>query len=792
MAAALGRAPDAPAVLRAAGRLSSEIEPAARLGLSLRAEDPSVCELYVLGGALLARGRAPLAGRSAEAAMTHGESTHRPRLAEIRDRPDARALEAEGFGALLHLPLLAGGTCLGTLDVAWPTEGEVDEETAAILEHAALILASSLVGHRSAERAAMAHEEARAILDNVEVGLALLGPEGELRSAPSRALVDWLGPPPASGRLWDWLEPHDPAFAEHLDVAWSALTDGFMPTSAALAQLPVRCAAAGRPLELRFRPVEHDGGLREVVLVATDISERLERDAARRGEQELAAAMRFVARDRVGFGAFLQETSRLVDRIREGVASALEVHTLKGNAADAGAASVAEAAHALETALGSGADAEPRREALVEQWRRYRERLEAAMGPELVEVGLTAQEHARFEARVALEAPSLLREVRSWRWERLETRLAHLRDVALRVAERLGKPAPEVELDADRVRLDPAVFGPLWGSLEHAVRNAVDHGLEAPEARRAAGKPERGRVRISARCVEERLQLTLDDDGGGIDWSKVAEAARRRGLPDDTTTDLRAALFAPGLSTAAQVTEVSGRGLGLEALAYEARRLDGAVRVESTPGAGTRLLVDVALPAEDRGPEAPAPEAPPPEQDGWAALVREDLDAHRALLGYEEIPDLGLTEQLEHRIVQLEQAMVRYRTLERSLVEVARHYGAVAERVDRILEKGVQDAREDARRLRELHFRAREAAPEAAELALELLARLQRQDVQGQELADISEAVRAMTEYLEDDAGTLYDRLVQLPSTLDSLLPRVDIDARDVPLDEGGPSLELF
>ncbi|HEV7536205.1 MAG TPA: response regulator, partial [Acidimicrobiia bacterium] len=129
------------------------------------------------------------------------------------------------------------------------------------------------------------------------------------------------------------------------------------------------------------------------------------------------------------------------------------------------------------------------------------------------------------------------------------------------------------------------------------IRNAVDHGLERPDRRRAAGKPAVGVVTVSAREQRGTLVLEVADDGGGIDVDAMLHRAAEQGLvpPGQDAGPGFDLLFRPGFSTAARVTEVSGRGVGLDAVAAMARGLGGAVALRSEPGQGTTFTVTLPL-----------------------------------------------------------------------------------------------------------------------------------------------------------------------------------------------------
>lgn len=148
------------------------------------------------------------------------------------------------------------------------------------------------------------------------------------------------------------------------------------------------------------------------------------------------------------------------------------------------------------------------------------------------------------------------------------------------------------ELAGEATELDRHVLEQLRDPLLHIVRNAVDHGLEPPEERRRAGKPAEGHVRIHAMQLGSEVVIAVTDDGRGIDLERVRE---RAGRPELSDADALALVFRSGVSTAAEVTDVSGRGVGLDAVRATLDSLRGRVDVRSQPGHGTEFRLSVPM-----------------------------------------------------------------------------------------------------------------------------------------------------------------------------------------------------
>ena len=170
-------------------------------------------------------------------------------------------------------------------------------------------------------------------------------------------------------------------------------------------------------------------------------------------------------------------------------------------------------------------------------------------------------------------------------------------------ARELGKQVA-FRIEGKDIELDRAILDELTDPLVHLLRNAVDHGLETPEQRRKAGKPAEGEILLAAVRERASVTITISDDGRGIDRAKVLERAKREGLADphaETLTDdqLLRILARPGFTTAAAVTSVSGRGVGIDVVSTRVRALGGTIEVRSQPGRGTsfvlRLPVTLAI-----------------------------------------------------------------------------------------------------------------------------------------------------------------------------------------------------
>jgi two-component system chemotaxis sensor kinase CheA len=154
-------------------------------------------------------------------------------------------------------------------------------------------------------------------------------------------------------------------------------------------------------------------------------------------------------------------------------------------------------------------------------------------------------------------------------------------------------------IEGEETELDKSVIDDLLDPIMHSVRNSVDHGIESAEVRRAAGKPEEGRVLLKAANEGNMIVIEIADDGKGIAVESVKAKAVERGLisPNKLLTDVEAfnLIFEPGFSTAKQITNISGRGVGLDVVRRQIDKLNGTVTVTSEHGKGTKFIIKLPL-----------------------------------------------------------------------------------------------------------------------------------------------------------------------------------------------------
>jgi two-component system chemotaxis sensor kinase CheA len=168
------------------------------------------------------------------------------------------------------------------------------------------------------------------------------------------------------------------------------------------------------------------------------------------------------------------------------------------------------------------------------------------------------------------------------------------------LARQLGKQVALVQQGED-TNLDRTLVESLADPLVHLLRNAIDHGLEDPETRERAGKPRQGTVTLAAGQEGERIVIRISDDGRGMDPEVLRRKAVEKGLISAAQADqlepaeCRALIFRPGFSTRSEISDISGRGVGMDVVKTGIANLGGTIAIESTPGSGTSIHLAIPL-----------------------------------------------------------------------------------------------------------------------------------------------------------------------------------------------------
>lgn len=341
---------------------------------------------------------------------------------------------------------------------------------------------------------------------------------------------------------------------------------------------------------VRDRDLRYSGSVADLSLRSVDLLKALlgsVRDALQTGTMEIPQ----------GYGALV---GTLAD---PGLAARLAEEAPEGGPAPGLDADAPESESGEERRGAGGAGAEA--------WVRIRtdrlDRLVDMVGELVIAHSMLAQDPAVLRERGALSrkvdhTAKLLRELQdlstALRMIPLKPAFRKVSRVVRDLSRKSGKPVRLVT-EGEDTEIDRTMVDVLADPLVHMVRNSVDHGIESPEERAAAGKPREGVIRIAAYQSGGNVVIEIADDGRGLDRERIVAKARQQGLLDSdrglSDREVFNLIFAAGFSTAAKVTEVSGRGVGMDVVRRNVESLRGRVSIESTPGKGTTFSIVLPL-----------------------------------------------------------------------------------------------------------------------------------------------------------------------------------------------------
>jgi HPt (histidine-containing phosphotransfer) domain-containing protein len=458
------------------------------------------------------------------------------------------------------------------------------------------------------EKLAERERSLRLVLDSTGDGLLEVDRAGLLTGASSAAAERWFGPASAGTRIAEYLYPKQPDQAGMFGVAFDQLVEDIMPWELCHDQMPKRLTVGASILELDWKRVMENDAFTKLLVIARDITDAVQSERAEHAAREQQSLITKLLQDKAGFAQFVKDCESLLASLGAGhdlVIAQRDLHTLKGNAGMFGLGSVAKFCHAIEDRIAqNGGLPDPTDIAdLAALWRTRMQSIEAFLSDlsgTRLEVDLA--EHARLITSLLerQDYAEILSMVELWSWQRTVDRLTRYRAYAEHLAQRFHKPV-SVSLEHNDVRLPKDYLEKFWPTLIHVVRNAVDHAAEPSEERVAQGKSPALSLVFRTEQRDDALIVELRDDGPGIDRQALLVSARAKGVqaPDDIS--LLELVFMDGVSSRTQVSEISGRGVGLAAVRHACEAEGGTVEVVNEPGKGCSFRFEFRRPVVKAG-----------------------------------------------------------------------------------------------------------------------------------------------------------------------------------------------
>ncbi len=441
------------------------------------------------------------------------------------------------------------------------------------------------------------------ILNNVQSGFLLVNRDGVIQEGYTKSCQTLFGNQITAGLRLAQLLGLNASEASYYELAIREIFEDLMPEEVTTQQLPQRFHLGERALRLVASAVRDEAGKVALVLfTVTDVT------ALVQAEQENINinAVLGILRQREAFGLFLADARKSLaelkapDTMRDQSRVRTVLHTLKGNCGSFGLADVAKTIHHVEDEGHITAEhvllvEEKLKEFLIANYQLLSITYDDGVGNwvQLDQSAIKTLEHRVGRVGTLEDAK---RELTLWIQTILlksaKDLVGPLPDFVAQLAARLDKKA-ELEIQGGDIRLDPNVFGPVLQNLTHLIRNAIDHGLETPDDR--GRKPSVGHLRLAFTEAQDAWILKLSDDGQGIDTAALVQKALASGLitPDEaermSEQQKMELIFRDGLSTAETISDISGRGVGMSAVAQSIQAVGGKIRVASRLGEGTEF-----------------------------------------------------------------------------------------------------------------------------------------------------------------------------------------------------------
>ncbi|HYX37489.1 MAG TPA: ATP-binding protein [Oligoflexus sp.] len=443
----------------------------------------------------------------------------------------------------------------------------------------------------------------REILDHVRHGFLVVSEDRRVGGSFSASCVGIFRTAELAGRDVAELFRFDQEKRAMFILACEQIFENIMPLEVTTSLIPQRFTIEDRIYDISVKAIENDK--KEIKRLLFSISDITELEHLLKENKRHRSLLKIIAHCEA-FERFMEETSQCLERARKAVAQSdlhqtrMQLHTIKGNALMFGLDEFAHVIHELET----------QNRVQIQELNQLTTMLQEFVDKNDDVLNLKNLDHKRVT--VTQDAID-----RHWKDLQAARDLGTARDIFRRLmqeskqrsaqellgivpeqiqalAHKMGKNV-SVSVVGGNVMLDPDRVSPLIAQLTHALRNSVDHGIEAPEDRE--DKPSQARIEIGFYETSASLSIRIADDGRGLDPDIISRRAVEKGLvtaeacQNLSKEEIYEFIFASGFSTKDQATEISGRGLGMEALRQAVRALGGDLKLESEVGRGTTLIL---------------------------------------------------------------------------------------------------------------------------------------------------------------------------------------------------------
>lgn len=481
----------------------------------------------------------------------------------------------------------------------------------------------------------------KALLDSLHQGFLIFGADGTCFETSSQACQRVLEGAPTGKAIWDVLrmpENKVDGFKKWMTTMFSEMLpfEDLAPLGP-----PSFPHSEGHSISIEYFPLRADSGAIEgVVVVASDITSLVEAKKQAELDREHARLIIKLVKNKKEVSGFIREAQTILTNLKNHLEQPIKawsreeifraLHTIKGGSASFSVIKTAHLCHQAEQVL-----ADAKGDHFIEQAVSLKEKclaIESSFEEFILDTkNIWGDKGVSEERTVELpisELVTISQRISTWSqgqdtaddllkkymMEPIGAFFAPYKELIQNVADQENKKIKELQILNGDLKILPEIYSSLLSCLVHAFRNAVDHGIEAPELREAAGKPQEGKISVEFNLISPSssiLQIKITDDGGGIDPTKIRNKLIEKGIATVTESDHEVIqrVFDTEFSTKAVATETSGRGVGMDAILISALTMGGTAWVDSVVGQGTTLTIEVPYLQEQKLPLTP-PTAP--------------------------------------------------------------------------------------------------------------------------------------------------------------------------------------
>lgn len=463
-----------------------------------------------------------------------------------------------------------------------------------------------------------------ALLDSLGQGFFAFNPEGLCLEVASKACLETIETMPSGKMIWDilGLKPEQQSgFKKWMQTAFSEM----LPFEDLAPLAPTTFAhSKDRHIKLEYYPLRSNTGTIEaIVVVSTDITDLIH--AQNEAETERAHAKMIVSlvQNKREAQRFVREANFLIGVLSQQMKAEKfdhldtfrSLHTLKGGSASFAIKTMVDQCHTCETLLAEWKEQPSEARFLLLKaesakipnlFRKFLDENTVILGDDSRQkerwIERPESEFQKFSAKYLGKDPLAEKDFATmFLHEAAEDMLSSYHELVVNTAETLQKEISPLQVVGGKIRIEPERFSQLFSTFVHAFRNSIDHGIEMPDEREANGKPRAGEVSVSlTKTKNGNLLVTIQDDGRGIAPALIREKLAAKGIDSSKKSDQEVIqhVFDSQFSTKEEVSDLSGRGVGMDAIYTCAVQLGGTAWVESVVGRGTRLHVEVPLEAK--------------------------------------------------------------------------------------------------------------------------------------------------------------------------------------------------